>query len=141
MSSSQKTLPTHENVDAFIAAVPAVGRRDDARELCRLMEEWTGVPPTMWGPSIIGFGSFHYRYDSGREGTAPLVGFSPRKANLVLYVLVGGSEEPKLLERLGPHKRGKSCLYLKRLDDVDREVLAELVERTAVTAAGRANDA
>ena len=93
----------------------------------------------MWGPSIIGFGSFHYRYDSGHEGTAPLVGFSPRKANLVLYVLVGGIEEPKLLERLGPHKRGKSCLYLKRLDDVDRHVLAELVERA--TGAGRANDA
>ena len=126
-------------MDAFIAAVPAEGRREDARELCRLLAEWTGEPPTMWGPSIIGFGSFHYRYDSGHEGTAPLVGFSPRKANLVLYVLVGGIEEPKLLERLGPHKRGKSCLYLKRLDDVDREVLAELVERA--TGAGRASDA
>ena len=126
-------------MDAFIAAVPAEGRREDARELCRLLAEWTGEQPTMWGPSIIGFGSFHYRYDSGHEGTAPLVGFSPRKANLVLYVLVGGIEEPKLLERLGPHKRGKSCLYLKRLDDVDRQVLAELVERA--TGAGRANDA
>ena len=121
-------------MDAFIAAVPAEGRREDARELCRLLAEWTGEPPTMWGPSIIGFGSYHYRYDSGHEGTAPLVGFSPRKANLVLYVLVGGVEEPKLLERLGPHKRGKSCLYLKRLDDVDREVLAELVEPGATGA-------
>ena len=85
----------------------------------------------MWGPSIVGFGNYRYRYESGREGTAALVGFSPRKANLVLY-LVGGVTDryPKLLERLGPHKAGKGCVYLKRLDDVDLEVLQELVERT-----------
>ena len=85
----------------------------------------------MWGTSIVGFGDYDYRYDSGREGRAPLVGFSPRKANLVVY-LVGGYEDryPTLLERLGRHKIGKSCLYLRRLDDVDREVLRELVERT-----------
>ena len=85
----------------------------------------------MWGPSIVGFGNYRYRYESGREGTAALVGFSPRKANLVLY-LVGGVTDryPKLLERLGPHKAGKGCVYLKRLDDVNLEVLQELVERT-----------
>ncbi len=131
-------------MDAFIAAVPADERRDDARELCRLFAEWTGEPATMWGSSIVGFGSYHYRYDSGHEGTAALVGFSPRKANLVLY-LVGGVEDryPKLLERLGPHKRGKGCLYLKRLDDVDREVLRELIERTVRVHRGadRADDA
>jgi hypothetical protein len=85
----------------------------------------------MWGASIVGFGRYHYRYDSGHEGTAALVGFSPRKANLVVY-LVGGYQDryPQLLEQLGPHKLGKGCLYLKRLDDVDLDVLRELVDRS-----------
>jgi hypothetical protein len=131
MAPSQKTLPTTEDAEAFIAAVPDEGRREDARALCGLLAEWTGEPAVIWGKSIVGFGSYRYRYPSGHEGTAALVGFSPRKANLVLY-LVGGVEDryPKLLERLGPHKTGKGCLYLKRLDDVDREVLRELVECT-----------
>jgi hypothetical protein len=85
----------------------------------------------MWGSSIVGFGSYHYRYDSGHEGTAALVGFAPRKANLVLYLAAGLAERhPQLLERLGPHKTGKGCLYLKRLGDVDRDALRGLVERT-----------
>jgi Domain of unknown function (DU1801) len=127
MAASQKTLPTGDDPEAFLAAVPNDARREDAR----LLADWTGEPPAMWGTSIVGFGSYHYRYESGHEGTAALVGFSPRKANLVLY-LVGGVADryPQLLERLGPHKTGKGCLYLKRLDDVDREVLRELIERT-----------
>jgi Domain of unknown function (DU1801) len=131
MARSQKTLPTSEDAEAFLAAVPDETRREDARRLCRLLTDWTGEPPAMWGSSIVGFGSYHYRYESGHEGTAPLVGFSPRKAALMLY-LVGGVTDryPKLLKRLGPHKTGKGCLYLKRLDDVDSEVLRELVERT-----------
>ena len=131
MAPSQKTLPTGEDAEAFIAAVTDAARREDARALCALLAGWTGEPPAMWGTSIVGFGSYRYRYESGREGTGPLVGFSPRKANLVLY-LVGGVQDryPKLLERLGPHKLGKGCLYLKRLGDVDREVLRELVEHT-----------
>jgi Domain of unknown function (DU1801) len=131
MSGSQKTLPTHDSAEEFIAAVPDETRRGDARKLCDLLGEWTGEPPVMWGASIVGFGSYHYRYDSGHEGTAPLVGFSPRKANLVVY-LVGGVQDryPKLLKQLGRHKVGKGCLYLKRLDDVDTNVLRELVERT-----------
>jgi hypothetical protein len=131
MAQSQKTLPTGEDPEAFLAGVSNEARRDDARALCRLLAEWTGEPPAMWGPSIVGFGSYHYRYDSGREGTAALVGFSPRRTNLVLY-LVGGLTEryPRLLQRLGPHQTGKGCLYLNRLDDLDREVLHELVERT-----------
>jgi Domain of unknown function (DU1801) len=131
MAGSQKTLPTSDDPKRFIAAVASDARREDARTLCGLLADWTGEPPVMWGPSIIGFGSYRYRYESGHEGTAALVGFSPRKANLVLY-LVGGVEDrhPKLLERLGPHKRGKGCLYLKRLDDVDLDVLRELVDRT-----------
>jgi hypothetical protein len=131
VAGSQKTLPTDEDPERFIAAVADDARREDARKLCDLLADWTGEPPAMWGPSIVGFGSYHYRYESGREGTAPLVGFSPRKTNLVLY-LVGGIEDryPKLLERLGPHKTGKGCLYLKRLDEVDLEVMRELVDRT-----------
>ena len=131
MAGSQKTLPTGADVDAFLAAVPDDGRREDARTLCGLLADWTGEPPAMWGSSIVGFGSYHYRYESGHEGTAALVGFSPRKANLVLY-LVGGLEDryPKLLDRLGPHKAGSGCLYLKRLDAVDLDVLRELVART-----------
>jgi Domain of unknown function (DU1801) len=131
MAESQKTLPTGEDAGAFIAAVPDEGRREDARRLCGLLAEWTGEPPVMWGASIVGFGSYRYRYESGHAGTAALVGFAPRKGSLVLY-LVGGFEQrhPKLLERLGPHRAGKGCLYLKRLDDVDHEVLRELVERT-----------
>ena len=104
------------------------------------MRSVTGEPPVMWGPSIIGFGSYHYRYESGRSGDAPLAGFSPRKANLVVY-LVGGFEEryPELLEQLGPHRTGKACLYLRRLGEVDLDALRQLVERSVVV--GRAVDA
>jgi hypothetical protein len=131
MAASQKTLPGDESAEAFIAALPDEARRGDAQRLCSLLAEWTGELPVMWGSSIVGFGHYRYRYDSGREGTAPLVGFSPRKPNLVVY-LVGGVEDryPKLLEQLGPHKVGKGCLYLKRLGDVDLEVLRALVDRT-----------
>jgi Domain of unknown function (DU1801) len=129
MAEKQKTLPTDSDPRAFLAGVPDEARRKDAEALCRLLADCTGEPPAMWGGNIVGFGRYHYRYDSGHEGTAALVGFSPRKAHLVLY-LVGGVADryPKLLERLGPHKTG--CLYLKRLDVVDHEVLRELVERT-----------
>ena len=131
MASSQKTLPGDASVEAFIAAVPNDARREDAQKLAALLAEWTGEPPVLWGSSIVGYGLYHYRYDSGHEGTAPLVGFSPRKASLVVY-LVGGYQEryPELLEQLGPHKLGKGCLYLKRVDDVDHEVLRSLVDRT-----------
>ena len=131
MAVSQKTLQTGADAEAFIAAVPNDARREDARTLCGLLADWTGEPPFMWGRSIVGFGSYRYRYESGREGTAALVGFSPRKANLVVYLVGGiGDRYPELLERLGPHRTGKGCLYVKRLDDVDRDVLRELVERT-----------
>jgi hypothetical protein len=126
-----KTLPTGQDVDAFIAAVADERRREDARMLTGLLAGWTGEPPVMWGSSIVGFGRYHYRYESGHEGTAPLVGFAPRKSSLVLYLVAGFEERyPKLLDRLGPHKAGKGCLYLKRLETVDREALRELVDRT-----------
>ena len=123
--------PTDASVEEFLARVPDEHRREDAHRLCAMMRDITGEPPVMWGASIVGFGCYRYRYDSGHEGTAALVGFSPRKANLVLY-LVGGVQDryPNLLQRLGPHKAGKGCVYLRRLDDVDHEVLRALVERT-----------
>ena len=131
MTGSQKTLPTAADVDAFIDAVPDEARREDARALSGLLAEWTGEPKVLWGSSIVGFGTYHYRYESGHEGTAPLVSFAPRKSNLVLYLVAGFEERyPELLERLGPHKAGKGCLYVKRLDVVDREALRELVDRT-----------
>ncbi|MFG1660990.1 DUF1801 domain-containing protein [Micromonospora chersina] len=130
-SKQPVTVPTDASVDDFLAAVPDDRRRADAERLCALLCEVTGEPPVMWGPSIVGFGSYRYTYGSGRTGDWPLVGFSPRKQQLVVY-LVGGYEEryPSVLARLGPHKTGKGCLYLKRLDDVDESALRELVDRT-----------
>ena len=128
-----KTKPTNAAVDAFIAAVDKPVRRADAAALREMMERVTGEPATMWGPSIIGFGSYHYRYASGHEGDACRVGFSPRAANLVLYV--GGFEEyESLLGRLGKHKTSKACLYVNKLADVDTGVLEEIVRRSDAAA-------
>jgi len=130
-------VPTTADVDGFIDAVANENRRSDARALCELMTSVTGEPGVMWGSSIVGFGSYHYRYESGRTGDAPVAAFSPRKTNLVVY-LVSGFEEryPKLLERLGPHTTGKTCLYLRRLADVNPHVLRQLVERSVRVARG-----
>jgi len=136
------TRPTGQPVEEFLAAVPNRRRWADAQRLIELMRDVTGEEPVMWGPSIIGFGTFHYRYASGREGDSPLAAFSPRKQNLVVY-LVDGFEDryATTLARLGPHKTGRSCLYLKNLDDVRLDVLRELVNRSARVAkgVGRAN--
>jgi hypothetical protein len=137
VASEPKLMPTTADVDGFIDAVANHTRRSDARALCELMTSVTGEPPVMWGSSIVGFGSYHYRYESGRTGDAPVAAFSPRKTNLVVY-LVDGFEDryPKLLERLGPHTTGKTCLYLKRLADVNPHVLRQLVERSVRVARG-----
>jgi Domain of unknown function (DU1801) len=131
MAHAQKTQPTSTDVEAFLAGVPDERRRVDAMTLCGLLADITGEPPVLWGPSIVGFGSYHYRYESGHEGTSPLASFSPRKAHLVLY-LVGGFEDRhgKLTAKLGPHKTGKGCLYLKSLADIDLDVVRELVDRS-----------
>jgi len=129
--SDLKTRPTDESVEAFLNGVENDKKREDAFALLRLMKEVTGEDPTMWGDSIIGFGSYHYRYASGREGDWFLVGFSPRKRNLTVYIMAGFDEYDELLERLGKFKTGKSCLYLNRLEDVDVQVLRELVRRSA----------
>lgn len=122
-----KTKPTQMQVADFIHAAPDAVRREDAKTLVALMSRITGEEPVMWGPSIIGFGSYHYRYESGREGDACRLGFSPRKAELVLYVLNGSPEQEAQLARLGKHKTGKACLYIRKLADVDMAVLEEII--------------
>jgi len=124
-----RTRPTQASVDDFIAAVEKPVRRADAGVVRDMMERVTGEPATMWGPTIIGFGTYHYRYASGHEGDMCRVGFSPRSANLVLYVGgFPGFEE--LLGKLGKHRRSRACLYLNKLADVDPGVLEEIVRRT-----------
>ena len=125
---ANKTQPTDASVAAFVAGIPDPRRRADSERLIALMSEVTGEPATMWGPSIIGFGSYHYRYASGREGDAPLVGFSPRKTALTLYASADEEVRADLLARLGPHKLGKGCVYVKRLSDVDEQALADLIQ-------------
>jgi len=124
--AENKTRPTTVSPAAFIATVDGDQRRKDCRELVALMRDITGHPPKMWGPSIVGFGQYHYKYESGREGDSLLTGFSPRKQELVLY-LGPGLHNKKLMAKLGRHKAGKGCLYVKTLDDVDRSVLRALV--------------
>ncbi|MGZ4830998.1 MAG: DUF1801 domain-containing protein [Candidatus Angelobacter sp.] len=127
-----KTKPTKLSVAAFIDAITDEGRRADAKALVKLMQKAAGEKPTMWGPSIIGFGSHHYVYDSGREGDVPIIAFSPRKAATVLY---GLSASEALLAKLGKHTRGKGCVYIKKLADVDQKVLEAMVVKAV---AGRA---
>jgi hypothetical protein len=121
-----KTVQTHAAVGDFLSTV-AEPRRADALALCDLMTKATGAQPVMWGSAIVGFGTYHYVYVSGREGDWPPVGFSPRKANLTVYLADGVDKHADLLARLGPHTTGKGCLYVKRLADVDTAVLAQLV--------------
>jgi Domain of unknown function (DU1801) len=123
---------TEAPVAGFLAAVPDQQRRQDAQRLCAMMQQITGEPPAMWGTSIIGFGTYHYRYASGREGDAPLAGFSPRRQHLAIYLVGGlGNRYQSVLARLGPHTTGNGCLYLKRLDDADHDALRELIDRSA----------
>jgi len=130
-----KTKPTLVNVDDFIAAVEKPVRRADARVVRDMMERVTGEPATMWGPTIIGFGTYHYRYASGHEGDMCRMGFSPRSANLVLYV-GGFPDYDELLGKLGKYKRSKACLYLNKLADVDLDVLEEIARRTYAATEG-----
>jgi hypothetical protein len=125
-SAAVKTAPTERSVEAFLARVPEP-RRADCVALVKLMRGVTRAEPKMWGTSIVGFGSYHYRYASGREGDWLLSGFSPRKQDLTVYVMAGFDRYPELMNRLGQYRTGKSCLYLKRLADVDMAVLRQLV--------------
>lgn len=131
MAKEPATRPTNSDVEAFLDSIPDETRRADARTLCALMTQVTGEQPVLWGASIVGFGSYDYRYDSGYQGTSALASFAPRKQHLVLY-LVGGFEDRhhRLMTKLGPHKTGKGCLYLKRLAEVDLDALRELIDRS-----------
>lgn len=125
-----KTRPNDGSVDTFLAAVPDEKRRRDSYTILEMMTKITGHEPRMWGNSIVGFGSYHFKYASGREGDWFLTGFSPRKGNLTLYIMSGFEGHEKLLARLGKHKTGKGCLYISRLEEVDQDVLRELIRKS-----------
>ena len=127
MAAEAKTLPTDASPADFVAAVEHPTRRADAETLCAMMSAISGEPPVMWGPSIIGFGRYHDRYDSGRDGDFLRIGFSPRKANLVLYLNPGFEGREDLLARLGKFRTSVACLYVNKLADVDLDVLRDLI--------------
>ena len=126
MAYEAKTKPTETSVADFIAAVENPKRKADAEVLCALFEEISGEPPKMWGSSIIGFGKYHYRYDSGHEGDAPRLGFSPRKAHTVVYLMPGFKGQEELIARIGKVKTSVSCMYINRLDQIDLGILREM---------------
>lgn len=128
--SQNKTRPTDQNVTDFLNTVHHRTRREDGFALLEIMEEVTGEEAVMWGSSIVGFGSYHYKYESGREGDMPLVGFSPRKQSMTLYIMPGFDQYEDMLEKLGKHKTGKSCLYVNKLADVDEDVLRRLIRHS-----------
>ncbi len=128
--SALKTQPHDASVSAFLKAVAHETRRRDAFTINELMTRISGEKPQMWGASIVGFGSYHYKYESGREGNWLLTGFSPRKSAMSLYIMPGYGEFDAIMARLGKHKTGKACLYINTLEDVDLAVLEELIEKS-----------
>lgn len=127
--AENKTQPTAESVEDFIAGVENARRRADTLAALEIYKDVTGLPPVMWGPSIIGFGTYRYQYESGREGTVPAAGFSPRKANMTFYVGNKFEGAKELFAGLGKYKKSVACLYINKLDDVDLEVLREIIAR------------
>lgn len=125
--AKNKTTETQNSVTDFINAVENDVKRNDAFELLKIMQEITGFGPKMWGPSIIGFGSYHYKYESGHEGDAPLAGFSPRKTAMTVYFYLPEKEREPLLSKLGKHTSSKACIYIKKLADIDIETLKEII--------------
>lgn len=125
-----KTKRNKGNVEAFINGVHDEKKRQDSFKILELMKKVTGNEPEMWGDSIVGFGSYHYKYESGREGDWFVTGFSPRKQSLTLYIMSGFDEYNQLLSKLGKHTTGKACLYIKKIDDVNMDVLEELVKKS-----------
>ncbi len=122
-----KTKKTNASVEGFLNRVPDAQQRADAFVVLKLMKSVTKMKPKMWGPSIVGFGEYHYKYASGHEGDCCLTGFSPRKGNLTLYIMCGFEKHKDLMKKLGKYKTGKSCLYIKRLADIDLPTLRELI--------------
>lgn len=128
--SGQKTKETDHSVMEFIEKVEHPRKREDAYQLLEIFSETSGYEAKMWGPSIIGFGKYHYKYDSGREGDAPLVGFSPRKSKISLYITMEEEKREKLLQDLGKHTTGKTCVYINKLSDIDVDVLKKLIKES-----------
>lgn len=126
-----KTKPTGKSVVEFLNQIEPEQKRKDSFTLLEMMQQQTGYKAKMWGDSMIGFGEYHYKYASGHEGNIFLVGFSPRKQNLSLYVMAGINQFPELFERLGKHKTSKACLYINKLADVDSDVLQEIIKKSA----------
>lgn len=124
-----KTTPTEHSVEKFLNSVPDERKRKDSIIICNIMREETGLQPKMWGPAIIGYGAYHYKYESGHEGDAPFLGFSPRKDAIVLYLSNDFEGREELLKKFGKHKTGKVCIYLKKIEDIDISVLKEMVSR------------
>ncbi|MGB9359888.1 MAG: DUF1801 domain-containing protein [Acidimicrobiia bacterium] len=131
--AENKTQITDVDPGSFVASVEHATRRSDAETLLEMMTRVTGCAPKMWGPSIVGFGRYHYQYDSGREGDFMLTGFSPRKSNLVIYTMPGYEDSEDQLAALGKHKLGKSCLYINKLSDVDLDVLEGIIAEGVAT--------
>jgi hypothetical protein len=125
-----KTKQTDESVTKFLNSVEDERKRKDCFEIVEIIRQVTGMPPKMWGTSIIGFGSYHYKYESGHEGDMCLIGFSPRKQNIVLYSMGGAERNAELLQKLGKHKTGKGCLYINKLSDVNMDVLKKLIKNS-----------
>lgn len=125
--AQNKTQPTNASVASYLSGLAPERKRDEARQLDVLFQKVTGFTPVMWGPSIIGYGRYHYRYASGREGAFLATGFAPRKANFSIYIMPGYTDFSDILVGLGKHKTGKSCLYINKLADIDLTVLEELI--------------
>ncbi len=136
--AENKTKATSASVDAYFAAIDDEGRRADCIALAKLMTKASGHAPAMWGPSIVGFGSYHYKYESGREGDMCLVGFSSRKGDISVYLTSTFTGRDELLSKLGKHKTAKACLYIRKLADVDLDVLAQMVTASAAARQGGA---
>ena len=128
--TENKTQASTANVDDFIASITDDAKRNDSQTLIDLLKKISVEPPVLWGENIIGFGSYHYQYESGREGDMPLIGFSPRKREFAIYIMSGFEQLQVQLAKLGKHKTGKSCLYIKRLSDIQINVLEELMNES-----------
>ena len=127
MAAEAKTKPTKASVTQFLNKIPDAGRREDCFAVAKMMEEITGSKPQMWGPSIVGFGTYHYKYASGHVGDWPVAAFSPRKQDLTIYLMLGFQKRGELMSQLGKHRTGKSCLYIKRLSDIHVPTLKKLI--------------
>src|SRR5690348_12491708 len=126
-TAKQKTTETKASVAGIVNGITEEQRKKDAREIIKIMKEQSGFEPKMWGPAIVGFGSYHYKYESGHEGDAPLIGFSPRKAAISLYLSSKFDDREKLLKEFGKYKASKACIYVKKLEDVNVEILKKMI--------------